>query len=135
MGNMTDDDKIKKFVQETLGCDCPVEVFEKIEKKRDINIKADILLKEKLKVGDRLLIYVIEINDRDYLLNHLAELLYIGKDERDSIDFNRFRLVVVSENTGEFAVLAERIFGSLELNDEKLHLHLITKNEYLAVFN
>jgi hypothetical protein len=47
--------EIKRFVQETLGCSCPEEVFNKIDYQKE----SGGISGRKVTVGDRLLIYII----------------------------------------------------------------------------
>lgn len=118
-------DAIKTFVQKTLGCGCPEKVFEYIDCHSNIKL-SDIILKNKINIGNRLLIYVIEINDQNSL-NHILPLLVSkGKDERDSLKFNRFRLVLLTDKVGEIKDTAEDIFEKIS-KDEKVHIHIVDK--------
>jgi hypothetical protein len=56
-------ENIKTFVRQTLGCACPEEVFKRIDCQSDIKLNDNILLSSKINVGNKLLIYVVEIND------------------------------------------------------------------------
>jgi hypothetical protein len=91
-----DKESIKTFVQKTLGCGCPEKVFEYINCKSNIKLN-DIVLSSKINIGNRLLIYVVNINDQNSLKNILPFLVSTGKDERDNLKFNRFRLVLVTD--------------------------------------
>ena len=53
------DPQIKRFVQETLGCSCPEEVFDKIECDTD----ASRIWWRRINVGNRLLIYILDATD------------------------------------------------------------------------
>ena len=116
---------IKKFVKETLGCSCPDEVFEHIELERDINLDNGILLNAKINIGNRLLVYVMEVNQKGFLQENLHIVVSIGKEERDKRGFNRFRLVLSGEKIDEFEQAAYSIFNGLAMKDEKMHLHLV----------
>ena len=52
--------EIKRFVQQTLGCTCPEEVFEKIDYQKE----GDGIPGRKVTVGDRLLIYIITMDSK-----------------------------------------------------------------------
>ena len=53
------DPQIKRFVQETLGCSCPEEVFDKIECKTNVSST----WWKRIDVGNRLLIYILDATD------------------------------------------------------------------------
>ncbi len=112
-------DKVKEFVKNTLGCQCPEEVFEKIEVDSEVRV-ADHTVDRRINVGDRLLIYLV---DGDKLQNKDLEVLVrAGKEERDNAGFNRFRLVVMSDGEIELERLEE-----LVRDYEKVHLHQISR--------
>lgn len=131
---MRDDKEIKIFVRKTLGCECPEEVFRHIECKCNIKLDNNILVGRKINIGNRLLIYVVEVNGIDFVKTHLSTLLRIGKDERDELHFNRFRLALVTDRIDEISEVAERIFTPIKERDEKVHLHIVGKNA-LPVLN
>ena len=116
---------IKKFVKETLGCNCPDEVFEHIELERDINLDNGILINAKINIGNRLLVYVMEVNEEGFLQDNLHIAVSFGKEERDKRGFNRFRLVLSGERIEEFKQTAYTIFNDLAVKDEKMHLHVV----------
>jgi hypothetical protein len=122
---MMDKDKIKAFAQNALGCGCPEEVFQHIE--CESNIQRDgINIAYKLIIGKRLLIYVFAIDTPDLLKDLLPMLVDIGKRERDSSEFNRFRLVLAADNHDSLRQTGEQLFNALE-KDEKIHLHILPK--------
>ncbi len=119
---MVSDRNVKEFVRKTLGCDCAEDVFKHIENEHDVKV-AGITLKSKINVGNRLLVYVVEPGD---LPKEMPALIKTGREERDARGFNRFRLVLVSDD----AALRERAFKAfvrLPEVDEKVHLHVIGK--------
>jgi len=122
-----DKESIKTFVQKTLGCGCPEKVFEYINCKSNIKLN-DIVLSSKINIGNRLLIYVVNINDQNSLKNILPFLVSTGKDERDNLKFNRFRLVLVTDKLNEIKGTAETIFKTIS-KDEKVHLHVVDKKK------
>ncbi len=119
-----DKEKIKTFVKQTLGCACPEEVFEYIDCLSKIQLNDDIVLRNKINIGNRLLIYVLEINSKDSIENMLTLLINTGKTERDSLKFNRLRLVLVTDRVDEIKTNAESIFNTIN-KDEKVHLHVV----------
>jgi hypothetical protein len=122
-----DRDIIKTFVQKTLGCGCPEEVFKYIDCQFNIKID-DIVLSSKINIGNRLLIYVVNVNDQKSLKNILSFLINTGKNERDNLNFNRFRLVLMTDKLSEIKETAETIFRTIS-EDEKVHLHVIDKKK------
>jgi len=45
--------KIKSFAKQTLGCQCPEEVFDFIDCQRDIELSNQILLTNKINIGNQ----------------------------------------------------------------------------------
>jgi len=122
--------KIKEFVRQTLGCECPDQVFEYIDLKRDIKLEKDLILKYKINIGNRLLIYAFEIIDISFLNINLSTLIHVGKSERDKKGFNRFRLVIVTDDKNNVERSAEKLFKVISDVDDKIHLHIIDKGEF-----
>jgi hypothetical protein len=122
-----DREAIKTFVQKTLGCGCPEEVFEYIDCQFNIKLD-DIELSSKINIGNRLLIYITEVNNQSSVKNILPSLVSAGKNERDTLKFNRFRLVLVTDKLNEIKGSAETIFNTIT-KDEKVHLHVVDKKK------
>jgi hypothetical protein len=122
-----DKERIKTFVQKTLGCGCPEEVFEYIDCQFNIKLD-DIELSSKINIGNRLLIYITEVNNQSSVKNILPSLVSAGKNERDNLKFNRFRLVLVTDKLDEIKGSVETIFNTIP-KDEKVHLHVVDKKK------
>ena len=118
---------IKTFVQKTLGCGCPEDVFTYIDCRSNIPLN-NIRLRNKINIGNRLLIFIVEVNDPDSLKETLKSLVDAGTKERDGVGFNRVRIVLVADSPGTFKQRACDIFASLE-KDERVHLHILHKDE------
>jgi hypothetical protein len=132
---MTDNQKIKRFVQETLGCGCPEEVFRSIDSKRDVELGDGVILRSAITIGNRLLIYLVYDN-QDFAENHLAFLVAAGKRERDSRGLNRFRLVIVMDGLPRNGDAIRQTFDELQEKDENIHLHVISTNDrYLDFYH
>ena len=116
-------ENIIAFVKRTLGCNCPEEVFSTLNCQSNIPCNG-IVLDLKINVGNRLLIYVVTINDPDSLVRILPALVTAGKKERDGAGFNRFRLVLAADDISKIKNEAELIFNSLN-EDEKVYLHTL----------
>jgi hypothetical protein len=127
---MTNANLIKRFVRETLGCGCPEEVFRTIDVRRNVRLNSFIVLHAEIIIGRRLLIYIIsESGSPGCLEEHLPVLVAAGRKERDEKGLNRFRLVIVADDTAKVQGAAGKMFDDLCGTDEKLHLHVIRKND------
>ena len=117
--------KMKRFVQETLGCSCPEDVFNKIDyqKARDGGVGC------RVNVGDRLLIYIINMDGKSSIQEVINTALEQGIEERDKKGFNRFRLVLVASSPDELQSSAEQAFHSSGFADEKAHLHIVNQSD------
>ena len=121
-------ENIKRFVRQVLGCECPEEVFKHIESTSGLPLDSGIILRRRLNIGNRLLIYVVMAENGTFVREALPELVKTGMAERDGKGFNRFRLVLASDDRKGIEDIAERTFNSLLLRDEKVHLHVVEKN-------
>ena len=117
--------EIKRFVQETLGCSCPEEVFNKIDYQKE----GDGISGRKVTVGDRLLIYIINMERKYNIQGVINPALEQGVEERDKKGLNRFRLVLVASRPDELRSSAEHAFDSSEYTDEKTHLHIVNERD------
>ena len=114
---------IERFVRGTLGCQCPDEVFRRVE------VGAFDLpgggTGQRLVIGDRLLIHLVAASGRPDLLPRIEDLATGGRDERDRRGYNRFRLVLaVPAEAGDAASLEQR-FASALAGDDRAHLHVL----------
>ena len=123
MLSVVNTEDIIDFIKQTLGCNCPDEVFSNIECQTDIPCSG-IMLDMKINVGNRLLVYIVTLNDPDSLRRILPVLVAAGKKERDGAGFNRFRLVLAADDVNAIEKEAEKIFNSLN-EDEKIYLHTL----------
>ena len=126
---------VENFVRRVLGCGCPEEVFRSVDRRRDVVIDEGLVVLERINVGNRLLIYVVEADETAFLDRHLGRLVASGRDERDRNGFNRFRLVIATGRPEEMEDIARKIFEGLESRDERVHLHMIPKSEMLPLLS
>ena len=117
--------EIKRFVQETLGCSCPEEVFNKIDYQKE----SDGISGRKINVSDRLLIYIITMDRKSNIQGVIDLALEQGVEEREKNGLNRFRLVLVTSNPDELRRSAEHAFDSSGYTDEKTHLHIVNESD------
>ena len=113
--------QIKHFVREVLGCSCPEKVFTEIEYQKN----CDGVPGRKVKVADRLLIYIITTDGKSDIQEVVASALAQGIKERDNNRLNRFRLVLVASRPDELRTVAVSAFNSSGYTDEKTHLHVV----------
>ena len=122
-------ENIKAFTRDVLGCDCPEEVFSRIVCEDNVDIDNGLIISHRINIGGRLLIYVSMLDKTGELSSDLEKLVDSGEKERNNKGFNRFRLVLVSENPGLIKDDAQKLFEQLG-RDEKIHLHIICKNDF-----
>ena len=120
--------EIKRFVQETLGCSCPEDVFNKIDYEKEI----DGMPGRKITVADRLLIYMITLEGKSDIRGVIHSALEQGVVERDKKGLNRFRLVLLSYSPDEIRKLSEHSFDSSGYKDEKSHRHVLNASNVLC---
>ena len=117
--------EIKRFVQETLGCSCPEDVFNKVDyQKENAGISGS-----RVNVGGRLLIYIITVDEISSIQAVINAALGQGIEERDKKGFNRFRLVLVASRPDDLRSLAGQAFDRSGYVDEKTHLHVVSDSD------
>jgi hypothetical protein len=124
MNQSSSDQRITEFVRRVLGCGCPDKVFEKIEVS---SIQASDLPFgiSRINIGNTLLIFIARPASSEHLQSALYKLVVMGREDRDSHGFNRFRFVVAgSENELEFDLVSRR-FEEYVRGDEKMHIHFV----------
>jgi hypothetical protein len=122
-------DAIINFVQNVLGCGCPPEVFDDIKLSGNYRLCQYTILKYKIIIGGKLLIYIIENPELEYINDNLMNVIFMGKIERTTENLNRFRLVLISNNIDEIRKSSEEYFSAMSKDDDKMHLHLISPED------
>ena len=114
-------EKLKVFIKNTLGCGCPEKVFEKIE--------VSELHKEitRIVVGDTLLIYITSVSRSTDFAESVASIGLAGKNDRDANSYNRFRLVVSGFTDDVQQAKVSANFSELFDTDEKMHIHFVNQ--------
>ncbi len=115
--------QIKHFVRETLGCTCPDEVFEHI----DVEHHAPRDDMSRIVIGQRLLIYLLDVQTHKGLGGGVEEALRLGVEERGRSGYNRFRLVLVTPDIAAVEQSVRPVFEHSPLFDEKTHLHVVSE--------
>jgi hypothetical protein len=115
---------IREFVQGTLGCGCPEEVFERIEERA---ISWAGVPGHGITVGDRLLVAVFETDDPGLAAGHVAAWVADGRRVRDANGLNRLRIVVAGGRPAELEVAIRPAFDVAPQRDDRVHLHVLDK--------
>jgi adenine-specific DNA methylase len=135
--NLTGKESIQAFVQNVLHCECPPEVFSYISMAENYTIyghkKTPITISNRINIGHRLLVYFIELNSDESIQvaeTRFHEILEYGKLERDSAQFNRFRLALVATLIPSASIEAkfQSLFSAFlrQIGDDlKIHLHFV----------
>ena len=126
---MTMKEKIKSFVRDALGCKCPEEVFRHIEHAENIPIHKNLKVAYRMDVGGRLLIYVYKVERLTDVLEDTTKLIRHGQRAKKTGGYNRFRLVLVSDDKEGVAGVATKVFDTWE-KEENTHLHVIGEEEF-----
>jgi hypothetical protein len=136
MGNepVPDVSVVTRFVREVIGCNCPDEVFRRIEVQRGSSAVKACSADCELRIGGRLLI-VVTSEPLARLAPHLAEVVAQGKRAREDRKFNRFRLVVQSGKPAEESEEFFRAFESVPDKDDRTHVHVLPMGEVPNFFS
>jgi hypothetical protein len=79
----------------------------------------------RIAVGDTLVLYVIVPESIRQMSEHIAEVAAIGRRDRDSHKYNRFRLVVSDDSDDAERACAAARFAAASGSDEKMHVHFV----------
>ena len=116
---------LQHFVRGTLGCKCPDEVFQSVALDRHQDHM-------RLMIGDRLLIYVVEVAADSAAGESVSRLASRGLEDRNSKRLNRFRLVVATSEPAPRLEEAKVAFAAVAGIDDRAHLHLIATGQLPA---
>lgn len=128
---MAGNENIKRFAQKILGCDCPEEVFNVIECSTSDSGKEPYT--RRIAIGGRLLIFILETDDLSLVRANLLKMLAAGKAERDQKGMNRFRCVIATDHVESVDLLSKEIFEQFSGKDEKIHLHVVQKEDVSGI--
>ena len=115
---------IKKFAVEILGCGCPDEVFHTIETEIIAFPFVEMTEIQRILIGNRLLIYLIECPEDESMKMVLPKLIQEGTAERDMKGYNRFRLVVYGKQCDIIAEKIRSLCTPYTNNDNRFFLHV-----------
>lgn len=122
---------IEQFTRNILGCDCPAEVFQYIDCQDGTSLGKNDPRDFRINIGHKLLVYIVECPPPGALVQCIRTLTALGKQERDNMEFNRFRLVLSAEEPSSVEEQAQAIFTDLN-PDDRLHLHVIDRKDIPA---
>lgn len=125
---MNNETQITRFVRETLGCNCPDEVFQSIETERKTN-NAESVSWLRIDVGNTLLVYISADQEDKINQTQMLQMLAVGRSDRDRNRYNRFRLVLSSMTSPEQEQQLTKVFEQEVGSDEKLHIHWLDKSQ------
>ena len=127
------ENKFIDFAKNTLGCGCPDEVFEYIQYVGNIKISDDLVLTARINIGNRLLIYITDM-DKHEISSVIINSVKHGINDRNTNNFNRLRLVMGVDNPQEIQEKAIEVFEGLA-PDEKTHLHILSKQQIAGILH
>jgi len=126
MNTNWNNEKLKAFVKNTLGCGCPEKVFEKIDFSK-LPTVVDEEDATRIVVGDTLLIYVICPIPTANFVDSVESIGLAGKADRNANNYNRFRLVVSGIEDDVQQEKVSKSFSKSFNTDEKMHIHFVDK--------
>lgn len=123
------EETIKNFVR-NLGCECPEEVFEKIEVER---IAGERFCHAFIKIiiGGKLLLYVADGEN----INSIIDFVSNGVALRNEKGLNRFRAVLAARNTEKVNEAVFNTFLSVKTCDDRTHLHVVPMEEAFEILS
>jgi hypothetical protein len=113
-GALAGRDRVEGLVKGRLGCGCPVEVFDHIQRRRAAGPGLPEVFE--LQIGDRLLVHLADAAGVDRTT--VEALLEQGRRLRDERGLNRFRLVLIGRGMEPLP--------SPPVDDDRLHLHVLS---------
>lgn len=123
---------VRALVRDALGCGCPESVF------ADIRIGLPILYGThrspngfELLVGQRLLVACVPFSDLREPQVEVPAILAAGRQVRDELRLNRFRLLVVGVDDAVTRQELDAAAGPLE---DRMHLHLLDEAALMQCF-
>ena len=130
---------LERFARETLGCQCPAEVFRRVEDDR-APLPGFPEIRRRIALGGRLLIYLVEpectaAQVPEKIADRISVWVAAGREERDRRGLSRLRLVVALDALDPDSVRAmEAAFSRLpELarigpEEARIHLHCLPRS-------
>ena len=118
---------VKSFIQSDLGCTCPEEVFDTIKYEHNCKLRHDLAIDHVLIIGDRLLVYILSVDEANGFKKSFRDILGYGTKWRDDYGLNRFRLVIITTKVKTLDRMLKPVFEKMADGDDKVHLHILNK--------
>lgn len=125
---VVDKASIDHFVRHTLGCRCPDDVFDSVVAERTY-IPESATPCARLVIGNRLLIYVLQVPDGLSAASAVPEMARQGRAERDACSYNRFRLVLACNDPTSSLDSFTDAFAQAVGEDDRAHLHVLATSQ------
>jgi hypothetical protein len=119
---------IKAFIKGQLGCSCPDDVFSSISICDSNELVNELPVDRVVEIGGRLLVIISQQYDWFKINNNLEQIIHAGILFRDRNGFNRFRLVIATDDE-EVRLAIQQSYDLLTGKDEKTHIHFVTPKE------
>ncbi|WP_373510450.1 hypothetical protein, partial [Thiocapsa sp.] len=118
--------ELERFVRETLGCNCPDDVFERVRIREGPPLPDGGRVR-RIAIGGRLLIYLVDGVPVDAVNRDIGAWTLSGQIDRDGAGMNRFRLVIgLDRLSGPDADRIKGVFAAAcDEGDDRMHLHLV----------
>jgi hypothetical protein len=120
---------IKRFAIDVLGCGCDDSVFNRIEQSRSYRLPSGITLASRILIGGKLLIYIADSNTVSPA--DLKSVVRDGLVERNSAGYNRLRVVIKTDIPDDDTPRYLKSFNEISARDDKTHLHVLSRSESL----
>ena len=118
---------IKRFAVDVLGCGCDNSVFSMIDHRRSFRLPSGITLSSRILIGGKLLIYIADAES--VTPADLKSVLRDGLQDRSAGGYNRLRVVVKTDTPDADSTRFMKSFTELQERDDKTHLHVISRSE------
>ena len=115
--------QIKAFARNVLGCQCPDKVFQNIITLESSAIGDGLTVEFLINIGDRLII-AIQRHHQVALLSEIEKIFNLCRLYREQGGFNRFRYVIPIHKEEIGLDLQNKIYA-LNGIDDQMHFHLI----------
>jgi hypothetical protein len=83
---------------------------------------------DRVNIGNRLLVYIFRTDDPELVIRELPRIVRAGLEERNVKSFNRFRLVLATDEARAGAA-ATRAYLKLDFTDDRTFLHVVKKSQ------
>lgn len=120
----TNREAVRKFVRETLGCECEESVFDSIE---SVQAQCDGGQEGvRLVIGERLLVRTVGPIRESEVAEQLGRWISAAVSDRNAHRLHRARVVLVTEDVAAVERAVESALADIRLPDERVHMHVVT---------